>query len=158
AISPEVFVWMRIEPPPQEGRYFTTLGEFAKDRLKLESKQKLKALDDLVLGLGKRPWTSNEHPEIAAWLAANQRPLSIVVEATNRSRYYFPMVPKKRADGRRESLTSSLLPTLRSCRLVGRALLARATLQLGENKAEDGWQDVLACHRLGRLVGAGACL
>src|SRR5262245_16970609 len=31
-ISPEVFEWMRIEAPPQEGREFTTLAELRKDR------------------------------------------------------------------------------------------------------------------------------
>src|SRR5262249_25435442 len=31
-------------------------------------------------------------------------------------------------------------------------------LRVGEGKTEEAWQDILACHRLGRLVGQGGSL
>jgi hypothetical protein len=36
------------------------------------------------------------------------------------------------------------------------ALAARALLRAGEGKFDEAWQDVLACHRLGRLLARGA--
>jgi hypothetical protein len=38
------------------------------------------------------------------------------------------------------------------------ALTARAMLRVGQGKYEDAWQDLLACHRLGRLVAQGTNL
>ena len=38
------------------------------------------------------------------------------------------------------------------------ALTARAMLRVGEGKFDEAWRDLLACHRLGRLVARGATL
>src|SRR4051812_36813216 len=47
------------------------------------------------------------------------------------------------------------LPQVEKCRMVARALVARAMLHVGEGRNEEAWRDLLACHRLGRLVGRG---
>src|SRR5262249_280178 len=44
------------------------------------------------------------------------------------------------------------------CREVASALAIRAMLRVGEGKLDEAWQDLLACHRLGRLVARGATL
>ena len=38
------------------------------------------------------------------------------------------------------------------------ALTSRAMLYLGHNQPVEAWQDLLACHRLGRLIGSGGVL
>ena len=51
-----------------------------------------------------------------------------------------------------------LLPGVQKSRELGAALAARAMLRAGEGKFDDAWADLLACHRLGRLVGRGGTL
>ena len=41
---------------------------------------------------------------------------------------------------------------------MAQALTTRAMLHAGEGRFDDAWQDLLACHRLGRLVARGATL
>ncbi|MBI1899940.1 MAG: hypothetical protein HYS13_02345 [Planctomycetia bacterium] len=50
------------------------------------------------------------------------------------------------------------LPGVQQTREFTRALAARAMLRLGEGKTEAAWQDLVACHRLGRLLGRGPTL
>src|SRR5262249_5839513 len=44
---------------------------------------------------------------------------------------------------------------VQECRELAIALTTRAMLRVGEGRLDDAWQDLLACHRLGRLVGRG---
>src|SRR5204863_417870 len=46
----------------------------------------------------RRPWAAADHPRIAGWLAANEKPLDAVTEAAGRAGWYFPVVSAK-ADG-----------------------------------------------------------
>jgi hypothetical protein len=50
------------------------------------------------------------------------------------------------------------LPSVQVCRSLTAALAARATLRVGERRFDEAWQDVLAGHRLTRLVGRGGTL
>jgi hypothetical protein len=52
-------------------------------------------------------------------------------------------------------LISAQIAGVQSCRSVASALTARAMLRVSEKRYDDAWQDLLACHRLGRLVGRG---
>ena len=36
------------------------------------------------------PWMSEQIPPLAEWVAANQKPLDLIVEATKRPRYFSP--------------------------------------------------------------------
>jgi len=55
-------------------------------------------------------------------------------------------------------LIESFMPGVQKCRELANALAARAMLKAGQNAADDAWQDLLACHHLGRLVGRGGTL
>lgn len=44
------------------------------------------------------------------------------------------------------------------CREVSKGLAARALFRASQEAGDDAWQDLLACHRLGRLVGRGGTL
>ncbi len=79
----------------------------------------------------------------------------MAIEATKRTRYYMPLVPKRTKKGP-SPLIGALLPSVQSCRELARALTARALLRVGEGRYDDAWQDLLACHRLGRLVAHGS--
>jgi hypothetical protein len=53
------------------------------------------------------------------------------------------------------SLVAMLLPGIQGSREAGRSLSARAMWHLGEGRDDDAWQDILAIHRIGRLVAQG---
>src|SRR5207248_1963477 len=86
-------------------------------------------------------------------LKANEKPLALVVEGTKRAHYFNPLTPKGDA-----GLSGALLSGVQSCREFGNALAARAMLRVGEGRHDEAWQDLLACHRLGRLVARGGTL
>src|SRR5690606_18071015 len=75
--------------------------------------------------------------------------------ATKRPHYYHPLVS---ARTEQKSLIGVLLPVVLKCRELTAALTARAMLHLGEGRFGEAWQDLLACHRLGRLVARGGTL
>jgi hypothetical protein len=105
----------------------------------------------------QRPWVEGDYPHIAGWLKGNQKQLAVVIEATRRQDYYNPLVVHTTNKGP-GALIGALLPGVQKCRELASALTARAMLRVGEGKYDAAWQDLLACHRLGRLVARGATL
>lgn len=103
-----------------------------------------------------RPWTSNDCPPLAAWATKNAESIDMLVEASQRSRCYFPSPTLLNRD--RESLIAVLLPGVQSARESGRALATRAMWHLGEDRTDEAWRDLLAAHRIGRLVAQGPFL
>ena len=89
-------------------------------------------------------------------MAANEKPLATVIEATKRPEYYNPLAPPRDADGRCLLLEAGL-DNVQVCRVIGKALAARAMLLLSDAKFDEAWRDLLALHRLGRHVGQGGC-
>jgi hypothetical protein len=77
-----------------------------------------------------------------------------VVEASKRPRLYQPLV----AAGEPPMLAMALLPGIGKSRDAARVLKARAMFHLGSDEVEKAWDDLLACHRLARLVGHGPTL
>ncbi len=126
-----------IEPLPDEGKYFQTWQG---------------AIPDAV----DRPWTAREHPDVAAWLKSNELPLATITAATERPRYFSPLVsPDAKPDG---GLIEVLLPGVQKSRELARAMAARAMWELAEGSQVDAWRDLMTMHRLGRLVGQGPTL
>jgi hypothetical protein len=148
----DFFKWMGIKEPPERGDYFIPLSLYTKDHLKDGQ-----TLNDELQHCIQRPWTAKEYPNIAAWLKANEKPLALVIEATKRSHYYSPLVPKKKGN-RSSGLIGALMPGVQKSRELASALTARAMLQVGEGHRDGAWQDLLAAHRLGRLVMRGSTL
>ncbi len=101
----------------------------------------------------KRPWSKQEFAELAALLAAREKPLALVVEASKRPRRYDPLFTEKEG-----ILSVILLPALLQYHDAAEALLARAMLRISEGKPAAAWDDLLTCHRLARLVGQGPTL
>ena len=150
----EYFKQLGIDPLPEKGDYFAMPEQFAK-RLNAEKPAVQKAgesIGDAFLNAyaiaAKRPWSRKEFPQVAAWLDANEKPLSLLIEASKRPRRFDPLV------GRRV-LISAMQPALQPYREAGRALAARAMLRLNDGRVDDAWQDLLVCHRLARLVAEG---
>ncbi len=154
--SAEFFRRLGIEQPPARGDYLIGLIEFAGNHLKLDHSE-IDVFNDQLNRATQRPWIGKDCPYIAAWLKANEKALLVVVEASKRPDYFNPLICQRNKMGR-GTLFSAMLPSAQSCRVLAMALAARAMLCVGERKFDGAWQDLLACHRLGRLFARGASL
>lgn len=155
-VAPEFFQLLGMEPPTEKGDYFTNLARFTKVRLELSPEERTATLDQLSPAC-LRSWTAKQYPHLAAWLKVNEKPLAQVVEATRCSEYFNPVVPTRGASGS-NGLISAVLPGVWKCRELGQALAARALWHVAEGRTDAAWQDLLACHRLARLVARGSTL
>jgi hypothetical protein len=104
--------------------------------------------DDELNGLIRSPWSADDYPLVAAWLATNARCLDLLVEASNREHIYLPIVPLK--DPPRMLGLSG--PNLAALRYADDALFARAMLHLKHGNVDAARRDVMAGHRLARLL------
>jgi hypothetical protein len=153
----EFFRWLKIPAPPEHGEYFIDLPRYAKEVLKFNPGEQTDALRKQRGWAAQRPWVEKDYPQVAAWLKANEKPLALALAATWRPDYYNPLVSRKSGDEGWYGLLGALLPgPVAYWRELAPALAARAMLQAGDGRFDEAWQDLLACHRLGRLVARGA--
>jgi len=170
-MPPAYFQWLGVESPPEEGNYFLSSDKYFDANLKrppagrdvdplevfeLKPDPK-KQWDDRLDRARNWPWQALEHPDIAAWLKQNEKPLAVVFEASKRPEYYNPMVSKS-ADPRSPRLMNSLLPNVQKCRALADALRCRAMSRTADGDFDGAWQDLMACQRLGRHITRGASL
>ncbi len=170
-----------IEPLPEKGDYFVPLEEYVKGRAfedhseiistsksaetgeekelsgkkrsslsRQQEEAKRQAKADLET-LTKQSWSADNHPTMAAWLTANEKPLALIVASAKRPRYFLPLVPTSDPPEvfSIETANSSLYTEM------AKALTARATLKLDSGDMEGAWADLQACRHLARLVGQG---
>ncbi len=152
----EYFKWLGIDEPPKDGNYVIGLSNYLREQFNLNPEE-CTALLDQQLWATKRPWAAKDYPHIAGWLEANEKPLALVTEASKRPEYFNPLVPPQK-EGEPTSLIGALIPSVQKSREVVSALAGRAMLRVAEGKYDDAWQDLLACHRLARLVARGSTL
>ncbi len=149
----EFFKRLGMEEPPANGTYIIGLVAFLKDHLKLDR-------DEIDAGIAQlnsaslRPCTAKDYPHLAAWLKANEKPLEVAIEATKRPDYFSPLVARRSEKGP-GMLMAVLLTGAQKCREIASSLAIRAMLRVEAGQFNEAWQDLLACHRLGRLVGRG---
>jgi tRNA A-37 threonylcarbamoyl transferase component Bud32 len=143
------FQLMGIQAPPEGGQYFIHWDDFMKDKVKGAAANDPDNLLDIA---GQQPWTPKQRPEVAQWLKANEGPLALAVQASKRLHYFSPL-PQPQA-GKAMALLGARFPG-QYCREIGRALLARAMGSVADGRCEEAWQDLLACHRLARLISQG---
>src|SRR5262245_35460981 len=153
----EFFRLLGTNPLPPRGHYFIPLETFLKQQRKLRTREEIEKVYEDMQRLRQRPWTAKQYPHYAAWLEANEKPLAVVLRATRRPDYFSPLVPTWSKDGS-SGLVGALMPAVQKCRELATALTARAQLRIGQGQLDDAWQDLLACHRLGRLVARGGTL
>lgn len=157
----EFFKLLGIQPLAEEGDYFVPLAKFVEERgeslketkeVEVQSKPLPENWIDRWMVAMSRPWSREEFPLLAQWLEANEGPLALVTDASLREHWFHPLVPE---DG---MLIGALLPASSASREMARTLVARAMLRAHSGQLEEAWQDIMACHRLARLVGGGPTL
>ena len=157
-MPPEFFKWMGVPEPPERGDYLIDLGRYMKEHLKIEpGSAEANEIYEQQGRATQRPWTAQDYPALASWLRANEKALAVAVEATKRPHYFSPLTPRKTEKGS-PGLISALLPGVQKCREIATALTARAMLNAAQGRPDEAWQDLLACHRLGRHVARGSTL
>lgn len=98
-------------------------------------------------------WKAGQHPDLAAFIKSHEALLAKATQATERPRWWIPVVAE---DG--ESLLSINLPSLGSCRDIVNVLCARA-IQCSTTGDVDGFvRDIETVRRLGRQVASGPTL
>jgi hypothetical protein len=169
----KLFELLGVAPPPDNGTSLIEVdgyaGGLAQEDLSPDFRYPAyagaKAWEQQQMAM-QRPWSRTEFPVLAGWLAANEKPMVLVAEASKRPRWYFPIVADStepqigvllRATGGEERFR--LADRARGPQIcVTRAFVTRAMLRLHEGKTDEAWQDLLACHRLARLLGQGSGL
>ena len=150
-ISPSLrvryFEWLGIEPLPVRGDYVVNQVAFVQQKLGEvpDRAERQAAIFDELWRAQQRPWTRDECPLASEWLAANEKPLELIEAATQRSNFYSPFV-------KAEQLVVGE-SNIQNVRESARLLVTRAMLRLGDDDVAGAWSDLLACHRLSRLVG-----
>lgn len=153
----EYFKLMGMEIPPEGGEYFVDLSAFLRDRLRIADPDAVRRIEGQALSTRGSPWAATDYPEIAQWLAANERPLDLVVEGTRRQHFYSPLVPPQGEEGS-SGLVSARLSTIQHYRTLSNALTSRVKRRLNDGHVEEAWNDALAIHRLARMVGRGGMM
>ncbi len=142
-------------PEDQLKKFFQTLGiavPSGKGTLRniaqfSKGQNQQKAFDQQSQAL-QHPWSRKDLPLVADWLDANADALKIAVEASKRPRFFVPFASEEK-----DPLLNTPLELTTNMRVFSRLLVARAMLALGEGRIEDAQNDLLACHRLARLLG-----
>jgi hypothetical protein len=151
-MPPEYFQWLGIESPPEEGAYFVSWRNHLQNHS--NGGTELEEYNDRMGRAAEWPWAAKDEPQLTDWLKRNEKPLALLVAATRRPEYYNPLVPERSEDWS-PGLLASRLPTLQRCPEVASALACRAMLRVTEARVDEAWQDLLGCHRLGRLLARG---
>ncbi len=137
-------LYTKLNLPRPKGDEPTRFTPFDKYFANLEPDQsKRKDLHQRAL---EKPWTKNELPHVAEWLAINDKALHALKNAVQRKRYWAPLI----TDGQ---LVDVLLPHLGDQGDLARALAIRANLRLDRGQLEAAWDDVPTLKRLARLPG-----
>ncbi len=148
----QFFKLMGMEEPPATGNYLVDSRQFLHEQFKIKDPGALSKIDRQFTQTTQYPWSADDYPETAAWLKANAQPLDLVVEATKRSRYFAPLAPPN-ADTDPSRMVSASLARTGHVRNLANALATRAMSKLNAGKHDECWKDLLACHRLARLIG-----
>jgi hypothetical protein len=151
-----LFGLLGTSPPLETDQHFVFYNDYVKEHAPGQDEVQEKEGNSVYPSFEQEqraangPWSEKDCPLVAQWLAANDKPLAAVIEASKRTRYYFPVIsPTDKAVAAYSS------QPLSNTRFVAEALRARAMLRLQEGKIEEAWNDLQACHRLSRLLGQG---
>ena len=102
--------------------------------------------------LYEHAWAAKTYPWTAAFLNANAGALDIARRAFSRPRFFLPLVEPAGGDHRMATAVGSILPALAPAKAICNGLVAQAMLALHQGRLRRCQQDLLAIHRLARLL------
>ncbi len=95
-----------------------------------------------------QPWAAETAPKLYGWISSNTAALQSVIEGTHLPHYWAPIL---RFD-QTTRLRDAFLTMHDDCGEIAQCLAARAMNHLHQKDLRGAEKDLLACHRLGRLV------
>ena len=159
-MDPEFFKLMGMAPPSPQEPCFLPLKQYLTEQLRIKSDEPdYQQITEQQERTWIHPWTTPDYPHLSSWLEFNSDPLLQVTSGTQLDGYSSPMViPARDTKSDEQLLLDVRLPGLQRTRQFARALATRAMLHTGEQRFQSAWENLIACHRLGRLVGQGPTL
>ncbi len=141
-LQKEYFRKLGIPPPPENGRYFLGLTEYARDKsLDVDALYR-----NFKIALS-RPWKQNEFPDLFDWLKLNESSFKKVEKTLRLDSSFSPLISLNAdPDAPRNC------QLFRSCAAIKGALCARATLRIQERDFKGAENDIVLCHRLSKLI------
>lgn len=112
-------------------------------------------------------WKATNYPLLAKWLEVNERALNRISRGLQRDKWFAPVLAGEESEEESEEAGANEIPPMlieasllevQVNREVSRALIARGMLRAATGQHQQGWADVLACHRLARHARSGASL
>lgn len=149
-IREEVYALLGVPVPESTAGALESYSDFlSRQRPSLNEKERWNLhLETFHESYGE-PWKRDQFPLVAQWLEKNEQAIDLIVEASDRSRLYFPVVQDNDDAGLSLSLELSSMT-----RDFARILPSRIMLSIGEGRVEAASRDLLALHRLASLVGS----
>jgi hypothetical protein len=140
-----------LETPSGDAQYQRVL-EWLRERSRRESNV-TPEINEIVAAARQHPWTSELLPPFAEWVRKNKEALDRIVAATRRPRYYSPPVDLLIESNQplEDSLRQAGLSQVAQYDLVP-AVMTRAMWHLGEGRLDEARSDIMAIHRLARLI------
>jgi len=129
-----------MKPLPKDGDYFIPYDDYCKQHNVAPTQW-----TDLT---HPRPWPVTFDEITQQWVKANEKSLLLVTEASTRTRFSIPFY----AGYRPETMIEIQLPYVKGVREACRALETRALIRLTADDIAGFRSDLLAIHRLARLL------
>lgn len=148
----EFFERLGIPEPPPDGNYATDPSSWVRRETSSNSQfaTEWAVLRDQFDAACSRPWTPSEFPRVAECLKDNEAALELIVAATTRPRLYSPLYSSQNPP-----LLAAPQPLQMESWTAAQLLCIRAMLRIGDGDIAGAWRNLLACHRLARLIGTG---
>ncbi len=131
---------LRLDPNVRPQLVFQSAASFLKSRKEGEESPKKTALR-----LGEKPWTKEEFPVAADWIAANSPIFDLFAEAVAKPEFRIPMLKIRDF----QPLDSREIPSLSTTEIF-RNLRLRLLFELGEGEPEKAWADLRTQFRYAR--------
>lgn len=141
-VEPSVTTALAMEPLPERGDYFVPYEEFARIHA-LPAPPPDEAAPPPAFAAAP-----DVTPETSRWVESNDRVLDRIVEATRRPRFFMPLFSTQRTT----TLAETQLRHLKPLKEVAASLQGRALMRLKRGDAAGCAGDLLALHRLARLL------
>jgi hypothetical protein len=147
----KIFTDLGMQPLPDFGDYFLDWEGYMKRKVPAGMDFPLDKLRGEFDHLREAKWSAADHPIWAEWLKRNERPLVLLTAASQRSRYFVPLVCPPDS----HLLSESRDDHLRILAAAARAVACRGMMRVGAGNIDQAWHDAMTLRRLGRLLSQG---
>ncbi len=159
-IRKRYFEMLGVAEPPEEGDYLVWPEDVPKykEAAKLPENNKEMPFSEKVWmdqynQATRTAWSKEDYPIWAAVVERNEKPLKILADGLQRTRFYSPWVSSNdQADGSMLiGCVGSPMTTITAMRNVAQFLAVQAMFQLHDGDVSGKWRNVMTLYRLERL-------